>query len=515
MPAHLHRSVRGWSRIAPGRHPWWAAGSATTALALPLAVALAADAPLLAAPATFGALTSLYGRHEVYARRWRTQAWTGLGLTLAVLAGAVAAALPLTGWADVVVPAAVVALVATVAKFTTDAARTGPPGGLIPVFAAGTLTAEPLRGGDLPAVAAVTLACAALGVAVSGAAVLWRTDGPERVAVARAVGAVLGAGGHDASARHRASTALHAAWAVLGPRARGPLGGWLVHAERVLHARADAAPLRAVLPALAGRGPVPAAPSGPAPVPLAWPRRRVWTALRTPGVLHVPALRVGLACGAAVLVATALGFGHVYWAAVGAAAALQAPSAGLTTQRAVQRGAGTLVGVVLAALLVHLATDDVRVWVLTVVCMFAVELCMPRNYALGTVAITGLSLVLTRLGAHGAGVERLVVDRVGDTVLGVALGVVVAVLVRNRYAHHALERALEQTRDSVAGTAEPHVLRARLLALAEARTLLEDDEWRVPAPRAARADEHDGYRRLGDLLRADGGERGTHRAPRP
>lgn len=508
---HLLRSVRGWTRIAPGAHPWWAAASATAALALPLAATLALGRPLLAAPATFGALTALYGRTETYGRRLRTQAWTGLGLTLAVLAGGTAAALPLTGWADLLVPALVVAAVAAVAKFVTDAARTGPPAGIIPVFAAGTLTAEPLHPSDLPLVGVVTLACAVLGIAVSGAAVLWRADGPERVAVARAVGAVLAARGHDAAARHRAASALHAAWTVLGPRARGPWAGWLAHAERVLHARADDRPLRDLLPVLAGRGPLPAAPAGPVPVPGPWPRRRVWTALRTPGVLHVPALRVGIACGAAILLATACGLGHVYWAAVGAAAALQSSSAGVTTQRAVQRGAGTLVGVVIAAVLVRLATDDVRLWVLVVACMFAVEFCMPRNYALGTVAITGLSLVLTRLGTSGAGVERLVVDRVADTVLGVLVGVVVAVVVRNRHAHRALDDAL----DGLGTARDAHVLRARLLALTEARTRLDDDEWRVPSPRAARAHEDAGYRRLGDLLRTGGVDRGTPGAPRP
>ncbi|MEZ0165340.1 FUSC family protein [Kineococcus sp. LSe6-4] len=517
LPAHLLRAVRGWARITPGAHPWWAAGTAGLALGVPLALTMAADVPVLAAPATFGALVNVYGRHETYARRWRTQAWTGLGLVLAVLAGAGTAVLPLTGWADVLVPALVVALVAAVAKFVTDAVRTGPPAGLIPVFAAGTLSAEPLRATDLPVVAAVTVAGAGLGIALSCAPGLWRPDGPERQVLARAVVAVLAATGRDggtgtgAADRHRATVAVHAAWDVLGPRAAGPLGAWLAHAERVLHAGAPARPLHALLAALPGNRVLPAAPAGPVPPAHPWPRRRVLRAVRGAGHLRVPALRVGLACAAVVLVAAALGLGHVYWAAVGAAAVLQSPSAGITVQRGVQRGAGTVVGVLLAAGLVSLATDDVRLWLLTVLCMVAVELCMPRNYALGTVAITGLSLLLTRLGGSGAGLGGLVLDRLADTALGVVVAVLVAVLVRNRSAARTLDGALAEL-DAARDAA---VLRGRLVALAEARARLADDDWRLPAPRAAADGEQDAYRRLGDLLGADRGDRGTPGALRP
>jgi uncharacterized membrane protein YccC len=515
MLQHLSASVRGWRRIAPGPHPWWAAAVATIALGLPLGVTLALGQPLLAAPATFGALANLYGRTEPYARRWRTQAWTGLGLTASVVLGGVGAALPLTGWLGVLVPALVVALVATVAKFVTDAVRTGPPAGLIPVFAAGTITAEPLGFADLPLLAVVTLSCAALAVAISAAAGLRRPDGPERNAVAGAVRSVLAAL-EEPRLRPRASADLHAAWEVLalGPQGcAGRHGAWLAHAERVLDAGAQARPLRLVLPSLAGRAPLPAAPV-PTEVlaelrgrQAVLPRWRAVRALRTDRVLVVPALRVGIACTAAILLAAAAGLGHGYWAAVGAAAALQSQSAGSTARRALQRSAGTLLGIVVAALLVPLATDDVRLWLLTVVCMFGVEFCMPRNYALGSVAITALSLLLTRLGTSGAAVSTLVADRVGDTVLGVVVGVLVAVLVRNRHAAAALQAAREAVRRSSAGQ-DPHVLRHDLLGLEEARTRLLDDDWRVPGPRAPLDEAEElGYRRLGELLRPSGGER--------
>jgi len=503
--AHLRDAVRGWRRLAPGPHPWWAAGTAAAALGIPLALALAADRPLLAAPATFGALANLYGRAEAYPRRWRTQAWTGLGLLAAVLVGALTAVLPLTGWVDVLVPALAVAVVATVAKFVTDAVRTGPPAGLIPVFATGTLTAEPLRPADLPAVAAVTVLASVFAIALSALPRWFRPDGPERNAVARALAAVLSG---DVP---RATAAVHTAWTVLTPGSPPALAGWLAHAERVLHGRAHPRALRIVLPALRGRRTLPPALAGPVPPPR--PRRRVVRALTGPSALRIPAFRVGIACAAAVVVASAVGFGHVYWAAVGAAAALQSSSLGVTTQRAVQRGLGSLLGVAVAAALVPLATDDVRLWVLTVLAMFAVEFAMPRNYALGTVAITALSLLLTRLGTNSAGVSHLVLDRVGDTVLGVLVAVLVAIAVRNRAGTRALEDAWSRL-GATSEVSDPHTVRARLVGLAQARSSWHDDHWGAPE---VQQDPREGvaYERLGELIGGPAAKDGTPEGLRP
>ncbi|NAZ88625.1 FUSC family protein, partial [Kineococcus indalonis] len=227
------------------------------------------------------------------------------------------------------------------------------------------------------------------------------------------------------------------------------------------------------------------------------------------GVLHAPALRAGLACALSAVLAAAAGLGHTYWAAVAAAAALQSSSAGATAQRAVQRAAGTLAGLLLAVLLVPLAGAHAALWALTVACTLLVELCMPRNLALGTVPVTALSLLLTRLGGGGATLAGLAGDRLLDTLLGVSTGVLAALAVRNRHAGAHLERALGAVGRSAAG-ADPAALRRDLAVLRDAHDVLADDSWgeRAEAARAASARveraEAAGYRRLGELLGARG-----------
>ena len=76
--------------------------------------------------------------------------------------------------------------------------------------------------------------------------------------------------------------------------------------------------------------------------------------------------------------------------------------------------------------------------------------------------------------------------------------------VRNRHAGAALEDAAGALHRSSAGH-DPQALRRDLLGLREARTRLSEDDWRLPAPRAALDEaEEVGYRRLGDLLRRSG-----------
>ncbi|WP_432483777.1 FUSC family protein [Kineococcus esterisolvens] len=542
LAAHLARSARGWRRVAPGPVPWGDACAAAVWTAVPLGVVLAAGGALLAAPATFGAVAGLYGRTEAYAPRRRTQAAAGVVMAAAVLAGALAGiaarALPVDGWAGEVVPALVVAVVALLAKLLSDAVRTGPPGGLMPVFAAGTLAHTPVTAADLPAVVLVALASAAFAVAVSAAPGLRRPDGPERDAVARALGAVITAV-REPAAHGPAALAVHRAWDVLAPGADRAAGDpasparWLAHAERLLHAAAgpgtaagpvpaprarvlaaDVDAARVAVAALRGRAPLPPVPARPGAraevlghgLPAGGRSRAVAAALRPASVLHAPALRVGLACALSAVLAAAAGLGHTYWAAVAAAAALQAPSLGVTTRRAVQRALGTLAGLVLAALLVPVAGGGVPLWAATVACMFLVELLMPRNLALGTVPITALSLLLTRLGAGAVPLDRLLGDRALDTLLGVAVGVLAAVAVRNRHARPHLERALRDVaRSAAAGDAA--ALRRDLIVLRDAHDALEDDSWDRRAAAAAadrvRRAERDGYRRLGELLGAN------------
>ncbi|MFB9955511.1 FUSC family protein [Cellulomonas denverensis] len=134
-----------------------------------------------------------------------------------------------------------------------------------------------------------------------------------------------------------------------------------------------------------------------------------------------------LLAGSVALVA---GLGHPYWAAVTATVPLAGSTLAARASRATLRVGGTLVGVLLAYALL---AGDPSPWFLVgavAVLQVLTELFVARHYGIAVIAITPMALILTRLGGGTASVDRLVSDRVVETVLGAAVALAVLVAVR-------------------------------------------------------------------------------------
>ena len=127
--------------------------------------------------------------------------------------------------------------------------------------------------------------------------------------------------------------------------------------------------------------------------------------------------------------ATTLGIGHPYWAMVSAAVPLAARDLVPQVVRGVQRVVGTLVGLGVAALLFTIDPTGLVLIVVIVALQATAELLVGRNYALALGAITPSP-------ADGAPVAPvpssvLVRDRGVETVLGVAVGLVMGWVTRS------------------------------------------------------------------------------------
>lgn len=138
-----------------------------------------------------------------------------------------------------------------------------------------------------------------------------------------------------------------------------------------------------------------------------------------------------LAALAAGAIALALGIGHPYWAVVSAIAVIPPARAAHTVSRAVHRVAGTIVGVAVTALVLW---PEPPVWVLVAVvavCQFAAEALVARHYGTALVFITPMALTVAHLAAP-VPLAGLIGDRVLETILGAAVGVI-AVLAARRF----------------------------------------------------------------------------------
>ncbi|WP_280274603.1 FUSC family protein [Nocardia wallacei] len=486
---------------------------AFTLVLLPLLLAGRGELAVYVMP---GAFCALYGHQLPYAARIRTTAWVVAGMTASMAVALIGASLVDSVGALI----AIAAVVAGVQKAVCDATRIGPPGHVIFVFVtSGTLFApQELR--EVPFHLALTIAAGCVGAAVALAPALIRREGPERRATARALDAAAAylEATDDAGyrARHAAAAAVQGAWqSVLAGGQRTParrtLERLVLRAEAALGfapGTADSGQLRAWARQVRGHGPLPtvALPAGGGDELLgvhaeregrrALPPTRLFSMLLRPwSPLQPVAMRCAVGCALAGYAGLALGVGHPYWAVVSAAAIYQA-NVTLTWHRVVQRLVGNLCGVALFAAVVPLAR--VSVVALAALCVFfsfCNEALITRNYWLGSVTVTPMALLVTEFAAARPPVSELISDRVLDTLAGVVVGMVVAVLITNRRSGGRMEQALdatERTTDAAeralaaASPAELAVARRRLTAalveLREAADTAAGEWWQRALP---------------------------------
>lgn len=147
---------------------------------------------------------------------------------------------------------------------------------------------------------------------------------------------------------------------------------------------------------------------------------------RTGGAIVAPALTVAAAGALSASVATWAGWGHAAWAVMGATAVLQGTHVRHVGVRALQRGAGTVCGALLALPLLGAHLDFVALAVLVVALQTLTELVVARHYGAAMLTITPMALLMTSIGAT-VDPAGLALDRALDTAVGAALGVLVAV----------------------------------------------------------------------------------------
>lgn len=455
--------LTGALRLGRLNDTWFKPASGVTSASLvPLITLLALGRLDLAAYTMAGSMCALYGHNLPYAARSRAVLWVILGMT-----GSVALAMATSALTDSVpVLIAVGAVLAAVQKTVCEASRIGPPGPVIFAFISSATLFVPQTFGSIPGHLALTVGASALAWCVTMAPGLVRPNGPERRATARALEAAAaavaepGPGPAAGGAGAAAAAAVHTAWQTLyAARHRTPerraLERLIVRAEVALAAPGDSDPeaLRQIAGRVRGTRPLPR-PEGLDEAALAELAGIDIERARTPRSQHPvirafapgsPLLPVTLRAltGSALAgyVAYALGSDRPYWAIVTAVSLYQS-NLTLSWNRAVQRVVGNLVGVgVFAAVSPLPRAASVWLVVLVLVLSFGAEAFMPRNYWLGSCCVTPMALLISEFSQlHGAG--ELIGDRVLDTVLGAAVGILAALAVTNRRAGAHLERAL-------------------------------------------------------------------------
>lgn len=145
----------------------------------------------------------------------------------------------------------------------------------------------------------------------------------------------------------------------------------------------------------------------------------------------VNAFRYALAAGVGGALATTLDIGHNYWAIISAIVPLAAATRAVRLQRGVHRVLGTVGGLGLTALLLAARLEPWQLVLVLIALQFATEMFVIRHYSLAMLFITPLALLMSELAAPTADPSGLLVDRLIETLIGVAVGMAVVLLIRD------------------------------------------------------------------------------------
>jgi Fusaric acid resistance protein-like len=146
------------------------------------------------------------------------------------------------------------------------------------------------------------------------------------------------------------------------------------------------------------------------------------------------AAQSGIGVIAAGVIATGVGIGRPYWAMVSAVVPLMTHDFAAQLVRGLHRVIGTFIGLGVAWLLLDLDLADAVVVVIVATLQAVTELVIGRNYALALICITPLALLIVHLAAPVIPIDDLLKDRGLETVIGVAMGLLVGYATRRRAA---------------------------------------------------------------------------------
>ncbi len=122
----------------------------------------------------------------------------------------------------------------------------------------------------------------------------------------------------------------------------------------------------------------------------------------------------------AAYVNIALGLSRYSWIIVSCSAILQGNTLKIILDRSFQRIAGTIMGLLTAALLIQIPFSQVLTVVMIVVLYVIVEYFIPRNYSLGIFFVTNMVLLQLSIQNPSIGIEYI-----GDRFIGITVGTII------------------------------------------------------------------------------------------
>jgi len=156
---------------------------------------------------------------------------------------------------------------------------------------------------------------------------------------------------------------------------------------------------------------------------------------------------VGVFMLISLLVGNVLHFNNPYWIPISCMAIMQGISLYHVWQRALQRIAGTFIGIGVCWALISISQAPLYLCICIMLLQFIIEIFISRNYAIAVIFITALTVLLAEAGSpliHSP--NALIQARLIDIVIGSLLGGIGGWLLHHEYLRHQTVDRFRTTR---------------------------------------------------------------------
>ena len=156
-------------------------------------------------------------------------------------------------------------------------------------------------------------------------------------------------------------------------------------------------------------------------------------------IVFISAIRFGVITSIAAIIAYEFNLERSYWVPLSCVAVLSGATIVATFHRAIQRGIGTIVGILIARIILAIQPSGYIIALFILLLTFITELFIVKNYGLAALFFTPSALLMAENTSHGSFSFSYVASaRVIDVLIGSAIGLLGVWVVGRRSASSRL-----------------------------------------------------------------------------
>ncbi|GAB3046504.1 FUSC family protein [Virgibacillus ainsalahensis] len=162
-------------------------------------------------------------------------------------------------------------------------------------------------------------------------------------------------------------------------------------------------------------------------------------------IIFVSAIRYGFILMIAAAIAFSFNFDRSYWIPLSCAAVMLGSTVITTFHRAIQRSFGTVVGILIASVLLSTQPDGFLIAIYILILTFLTELFIPRNYAFAAFFFTSTAIFMAENATQIFDIRYFATARITDILIGCLIGLIGTLIIGKRSASSRLPHLISKT----------------------------------------------------------------------